>query len=77
MGAITNALRTVLMGLCNSGQLRLSIVVFTILIKAVLLPFDFKSRKGMRKMQRIQPEINALQRNTPTTNKNCSKNRQS
>ncbi|MGI6654927.1 MAG: YidC/Oxa1 family membrane protein insertase [Christensenellales bacterium] len=63
MGAITNALRTVLDGIyAILGNYGWSIVIFTILIKAVLLPFDFKSRKGMRKMQRIQPEINALQK---------------
>lgn len=63
MQVITNALGTVLDWIYSIlGNYGWSIVVFTILIKAVLLPFDFKSRKGMRKMQRIQPEINALQK---------------
>lgn len=63
MQAITNALGSVLYWIYSIlGNYGWSIVVFTILIKAVLLPFDFKSRKGMRKMQRIQPEINALQK---------------
>ena len=39
-----------------------SIVVFTILIKLVLFPLDFKSRKSMRKMQVIQPEVAKLQK---------------
>jgi len=39
-----------------------SIVVFTILIKLVLFPLDFKSRKSMRRMQMLQPEIAKLQK---------------
>lgn len=39
-----------------------AIVVFTILIRVVLLPLDIKSRKGMRKQSKIQPELNRLQK---------------
>ena len=39
-----------------------SIVVFTVLIKLVLFPLDFKSRKSMRKMQTVQPEVTKLQK---------------
>jgi len=39
-----------------------SIIVFTLLIKLVLLPFDYKSRVGMRKTTRIQPQVAALQK---------------
>ena len=39
-----------------------SIVVFTLLIKLILLPFDYKSRVGMRKTQMIQPKVTALQK---------------
>ncbi len=63
MSAINDALRAVLSFiydiLRNYGW---SIVVFTILIKMVLLPLEIKSRKGMRKMQTIQPQLNALQK---------------
>lgn len=37
-----------------------SIIMFTILIRLVLMPLDVKSRKGMRKMQQLQPQINKL-----------------
>lgn len=37
-----------------------SIIMFTILIRLVLMPLDIKSRKGMRKMQQLQPQINKL-----------------
>jgi len=39
-----------------------SIVLFTVLIKAVLMPFDLKSRKSMQRMQEINPKIQALQK---------------
>ena len=39
-----------------------TIVVFTVLIRLVLMPLDYKSRKGMRKMSAIQPKLNELQR---------------
>lgn len=39
-----------------------SIVVFTLLIRVIIVPFDYKSRLSMRKTQKIQPKINALQK---------------
>lgn len=39
-----------------------SIIVFTLLVKLVLLPFDYKSRVGMRKTTKIQPQVAALQK---------------
>lgn len=63
MGAITDGLKWVLVNIhgviANYGW---SIVVFTVLIKLVLMPLDIKNRKGMRKMAQIQPELNKLQK---------------
>ena len=39
-----------------------SIVVFTVLIKLVLFPLDFKSRKSMRRMTSLQPQVAKLQK---------------
>ena len=44
------------------GNYGWSIIVFTVLIKLVLMPFDYKSRVGMRKTTKIQPQIAALQK---------------
>lgn len=38
-----------------------SIVLFTIFIKALLMPFDLKSRRSMRRMNDLNPKIQALQ----------------
>ena len=62
MNAINEFLATILNGInsvvCNYGW---SIVVFTILIKLVLFPLDFKSRKSMRRMSALQPQVARLQ----------------
>ncbi|MBQ6374954.1 MAG: YidC/Oxa1 family membrane protein insertase [Clostridia bacterium] len=43
------------------GNYGWSIVIFTLLVRLVLLPLDIKSKKSMRAMTRIQPEMTALQ----------------
>lgn len=61
--AIGNFLYGVLAGINSVVQnYGISIILFTILIRIVCLPFDYKSRKGMRKMSLIQPKLNELQR---------------
>lgn len=44
------------------GNYGFSLIIFTVLIKSLLLPFDFKSRKSMRRTTMLQPKINALQK---------------
>lgn len=44
------------------GNYGWSIVLFTLLIRLVLLPLDIKSKKGMRAMSKIQPKVQALQK---------------
>ena len=44
------------------GNYGWSIVVFTLLIRLVLLPLDIKSKKSMRAMSKIQPTVQALQK---------------
>lgn len=43
------------------GNYGWSIVVFTLIIRLVLLPLDIKSKKSMRAMTKIQPKMVALQ----------------
>lgn len=63
MSAITDFLYSVLTwinGIVNNYGV--SIIIFTILMRMVCMPFDYKSRKGMRKMSLIQPKLNELQK---------------
>lgn len=62
MNAITDALKWILIEIHKVVQsYGWSIVVFTVLVKLALMPLDIKNRKGMRKMAKIQPELNRLQ----------------
>ncbi len=63
MGAINTFLFNILSGI-NSfiGNYGWSIVIFTIIIKTLLLPLDFKSRKSMRRMSDLQPQVAKLQK---------------
>ena len=44
------------------GSWGLAIVVFTIMVRLAMTPLDIKSRSGMRKTQKIQPQLQALQK---------------
>lgn len=44
------------------GNYGVAIILFTFLVRLVCLPFDYRSRKGMRKMAVIQPKLNELQK---------------
>ncbi len=58
-GILTNILNGINGFVHNYGW---AIVLFTIFIRLLLLPLDIKNRQGMRKMQKIQPELNKLQK---------------
>ena len=44
------------------GNWGLAMIVFTIMIRLVLTPLDIKSRMSMRKTQKLQPQLQALQK---------------
>ena len=44
------------------GNYGWTIVVFTLLVRLILMPFDYKSRVSMRKTTQIQPELMRLQK---------------
>ena len=45
-----------------SGSWGVAMIIFTILIRAALTPLDLKSRASMRRTQKLQPQIQALQK---------------
>lgn len=44
------------------GNYGWAVVVFTLVVRLVLLPLDIKSKKSMRAMTRVQPKMQALQK---------------
>lgn len=39
-----------------------SLIIFTILVKLLVMPLDYKSRKSMRRMTAVQPQMEKLQK---------------
>ena len=63
MGGINGFFISILEGIHGFvGNYGWSVVIFTLLIRFVLLPLDVKQRKSMRAMQKIQPKQMELQR---------------
>ena len=63
MNSITQFLYNILAGINGVvGNYGVAIIIFTILMRMICMPFDYRSRKGMRKMSLIQPKLNELQR---------------
>lgn len=63
MNAVTQFLYNVLAainGVVNNYGV--AIIIFTILMRLVCMPFDYHSRKGMQRMAKVQPKMNELQR---------------
>ena len=44
------------------GSWGIAMIVFTVLVRLVLSPLDFKSRVSMRKTTKLQPQLQALQK---------------
>ena len=63
MGGINGFFISILEGIHSFvGNYGWSVVLFTLLVRFVLLPLDIKQRKSMRAMQKIQPKQLALQK---------------
>lgn len=61
--AIFESLHTFVVGLGVTGGLAyvLAIVILTVVIRAILLPFNIKAAKSTQRMQEAQPEIKKIQ----------------
>ena len=44
------------------GSWGVALIIFTVLIRAALTPLDMKSRMSMRRTQKLQPQLQALQK---------------
>ena len=50
-----------LLGSIGITSLGISIIVFTLIVRALMLPLAFKQQKSMKEMQKIQPQLKKLQ----------------
>ena len=61
MGFITDFMAMILNFIYSwANSYAVAIILFTLLIKLILLPLDIKSRKSMRKTTLLQPQIDAI-----------------
>jgi len=44
------------------GNYGVSVIVFTLLVRLVLLPLNIKSKKSMKAMERVRPQLQALEK---------------
>lgn len=63
MNPISGFLKTILEMIFDFvGNYGWSVVLFTLLIRLVLLPLEVKSKRSMARMQSVQPQLDALQK---------------
>jgi YidC/Oxa1 family membrane protein insertase len=64
MQIITDFILTILLEIYKlTNNLGWSIVVFTVLVRGILLPLSFKSMSAQKKMKELQPKIKELEKN--------------
>ena len=44
------------------GNYGVAIFLFTVVVKLIMLPFQYKSQKGMMRMQALNPQLQELQK---------------
>lgn len=59
-GVVMDTIYNILSGI-GIETLGVSIIVFTIVVRALMLPLAFKQQKSMKEMQKIQPDLKKLQ----------------
>jgi len=57
LGVIYNSVFNFIYGIIQSNSLGIAIIMFTILVKVVLIPLMYKSQQSNYHMQRLQPEM--------------------
>ncbi|MDD3570835.1 MAG: YidC/Oxa1 family membrane protein insertase [Lachnospiraceae bacterium] len=62
LGVIYNAVFNLIYGVIQSNSLGIAIILFTILVKVVLVPLMYKSQQSNYKMQKLQPEMNKIKK---------------
>ena len=56
-----------------TGSYGVALILFTLVVKLVILPFQMKSKKSMLRMNRMQGKIKDIQTASPTTRSGSSR----
>ena len=54
------------------GNYGWSVLIFTLLIRLCLMPLDIRSKRSMKKMQAVQPKIDAIQKKYADDKERCN-----
>ena len=60
LGVIYNAVFNFIYGFVQANSLGIAIILFTLLVKTVLIPLSYKQQKSTFAMQKLQPEMNKI-----------------
>ncbi len=60
-GVVMNGIYDFFLNFMNVKSIGISIIVFTIIIRMLLLPLAVKQQRSMKDMQKVQPQLKALQ----------------
>ncbi len=60
LGFFYNILFNFIYSFTQTGSLVLAIILFTLIIKLILMPLSYKQIKGTYRMQQLQPELNKI-----------------
>lgn len=61
LGVFINIIFNMVYSITTSNSLGFTIILFTIFIRIIMLPLNYKQQKSMFMMQKIQPEMKAIQ----------------
>lgn len=61
LGMFYNVIFNLIFSIIQSGSLGIAIILFTIIVKMILMPLTYKQQKSMYKMQKLQPQIKKIQ----------------
>ncbi len=62
LGTILNFVFNIVSGITEKNSLGISIIIFTIIVRAIMIPLALKQQKSMVAMQRLQPETEKLKK---------------
>ncbi|MCI8342589.1 MAG: YidC/Oxa1 family membrane protein insertase [Firmicutes bacterium] len=60
LGIIYNAVFNIINGFTQANSLGIAIIVFTLIVKTVLIPLSYKQQKSTFEMQKLQPQMNKI-----------------
>lgn len=62
LGVIFNFIFNMVYAIGHSGSLGFTIIIFTFVVKTILIPLSYKQQESMSAMQKVQPEVEKIRK---------------